>query len=436
MLAVILPALSNAGCASHADRVRLARENFYAGDVVACAEQLEQQLSDFRHDRDVLELDLAVAQLFAGQLQQSEQRLREARDRSEYLERQNLAESALSFLSDDNYRAYAGEDYEKVMLRVLLALASLMGDGQDAEAYSLQITEKQQQIIESGTSPEGANPKLAYQRVAFGAYLHGVLREATHRNYDDVERSFAQVVSWQPDYVPGGWDLIRARQGVHSARGDGVLYVFTFVGRGPYKREVSEVPTSQAMLIADRIISMQADHSLPPTLAPIKVAQVVVSENDVDQVHVAVDGQPAGATVTITDVGQLAVRQYEAIYPQVMARAVARRALKKAAVYSTKSQLDTNPWVGLAFDAAGVMWEATESADTRCWALLPDRIQVLRLELPAGEHRVTLRPARLRYAVGPEVPVAVPIEDGRNTYVLACFPGPHAAGHVLVSHSP
>ena len=39
---------------------------------------------------------------------------------------------------------------------------------------------------------------------------------------------------------------------------------------------------------------------------------------------------------------------------------------------------------GLALDVAGVVWEATESADTRCWGLLPDKIQVMRLELPAG----------------------------------------------------
>ena len=29
-------------------------------------------------------------------------------------------------------------------------------------------------------------------------------------------------------------------------------------------------------------------------------------------------------------------------------------------------------------------WEASEAADTRCWGLLPDKIQVLRIELPAG----------------------------------------------------
>ena len=424
------------GCATHTDRVRQAREAFYAGDAAATVAKLEEQLSRLHNDRDVLELDMATAQLFAGQPREAEQKLREIRDRFDYLEQQNAAEAAVSMLTDDNRRAYAGEDYEKVMIRVMLALSNLMHDGQDATAYSLQVSEKQEEIIETGAEQDGTNPKLAYQRVAFGAYLQGVLCEATHRNYDDVERSFAKVVSWQPSYVPGGWDLLRAQKGVHSSPGNGVVYVFTFVGRGPYKQEVSEVPTSEALLIADRIISMTADHTLPPTLAPIKVPQLVVSANEVDQVQVAVNGVPVGATETVTDVGQLAIGQYQAVYSYIMARAVARRALKKAAVYSAKSQLNTNPWVGLAFDAAGVAWEATESADTRCWALLPDRIQVLRVELPAGNHRLTLRPARQRSAIGPEASVLVPVEDGRNAYVLACFPGPRLSGQVLVSNGP
>jgi hypothetical protein len=169
-------------------------------------------------------------------------------------------------------------------------------------------------------------------------------------------------------------------------------------------------------------------------LAPIKVPQVVTSENQVDRVLVSVAGKAAGTTETVTDVGQLAVQQYQAIYPHILARAVARRAVKKAAVYAVKEQIDgLSGWGSLALDAAGVVWEATESADTRCWALLPDTIQVLRLELPAGQHTLGLRPCRGPVPVGGESPFSVRIEDGRNSYALACFPDAKIAGQVLVS---
>jgi hypothetical protein len=431
---LLLFAAAVAGCATHADRVQGIHELFYTGQIEQAKARLEAQRSRSKNDRDVVALDLAMAQLFSGQPAEAERTLREVRDRFDHLEQKDLAETALSYVTDENRRAYAGEDYEKVLIRVMLALANLMDDGQDAEAYSLQIGAKQQQIIEGGVPLAEDNPKASYQRVAVGAYLHGILREATHGNYDDVERSFTKVVSWQPDFAAGRRDLARAREGRHSAPGNGVLYVFAFVGRGPYKREVSEVPTSEAMFLADRILTAVGKRSLPPTLAPIKVPQVVTWEDQVDAVLVGLGGNSLGVTETVTDLGQLAVQQYQAIYPHVLARAVARRAVKKAAIYAAKEQIDSsNGWIDLAMNAAGVAWEASESADTRCWGLLPDAIQVLRVELPAGLHDVTLQPLRRGTPLGRDASVAVGIENGRNTYVLGCCPGPGFAGKILVS---
>jgi hypothetical protein len=313
-------------------------------------------------------------------------------------------------------------------------MTNLMRDGADAEAYSLQVTAKQEQIVEGGTRLADNNPKLAYKRVAIGPYLHGVLREATHGNYDDAQRAFATVVSWQPGFAPGTADLQRVTEGRHSAPGHGVVYVFAFVGRGPYKEEFDEIPTSAAMLVADRIISMTGKHTLPPTLAPIKVPKVITRTNRVDCVLVNVGGRPVGTTEVLTDVGEMAAQQYDAIYPYVLGRAVARRAIKKAAVYAVKEQMGGyNGWINLALDAAGVAWEATESADTRCWGLLPDKIEVLRVELPAGQHEIELRPAAGIVPIGSPAKALVNVEDGRNTYMLAFCPDAAFAGRVLVS---
>ncbi len=431
---LLLPAvlaLLAVGCATKSQKVRDAQELFYAGQVQQAAEQLQQlQLEVAEGDRDVVALNLAMAQMFSGNPGQAEQTLREVRDRLDYLEQEDVGETALSYITDDTRVSYAGEDYEKILVRFMLAMTNLMGDGSDAEAYSLQVNAKQEQIIGAGKQLADDNPKESYRRVAAGAYLHGILREATHGNYDDAERSFTRVASWQPDFGAAGRDLQRAREGHHSARGNGVLYVFAFVGRGPYKRQASEIPTSQALLIADRILSAVGDHTLPPTIAAIKVPQVVTWEDGVDGVLVDVGGSPVGVTETITDVGQLAVQQNEAVYSHI----VARGTIKKAAIYAAKDQIDSsNGWVSLALSAAGVVWEATESADTRCWSLLPDTIQVLRLELPAGQYPLALRAAMGQTALRPSGQTSVNIIDGRNTYVLACCPAEQPVGQILVS---
>jgi hypothetical protein len=181
-------------------------------------------------------------------------------------------------------------------------------------------------------------------------------------------------------------------------------------------------------------LSNNSKYTLPPTIAPIKVPKVVVPGPSVSYVRVAVDTREVGSTATITDVGRMAVEQYEAVYPQVVAAAVVRRIVKKSIVYGTKQAIGgkRNSLLNLGLDVAGVAWEASEAADTRSWGLLPDKIQVLRVELSSGAHQVALR------AVGPggmgrEATTAVTIADGRNAYLLANFPDTRLVGKILTS---
>ena len=90
-------------------------------------------------------------------------------------------------------------------------------------------------------------------------------------------------------------------------------------------------------------------------------------------------------------------------------------------------------WASLALDLLGLWWESNERADTRGWGLLPETIQVHRMELPVGEHEITLSAARQGNVVGPGFSQRVAVVDGRNTYVLACFPDTQLVGRILTS---
>ena len=434
ILLLVLAAI--AGCSTHAQHIDLAREHYFSGRLEMALTAFDEAAAKSKGSGDVIQLEKSLVLLADGRAADAEQLLREVRDRFDHLEQDSPTEEVASMVTDDTRLAYAGEDYEKVLIRAMLALGNLMHDGGDAEAYSLQVVDKQQQIIQAAAIENEENPKAAYKQVALGPYLRGILREATHTNYDDAARSFETVVSWQPEFPPGQHDLERAMHGRHSERGNGVVYVFALVGRGPHKIEVAEVPSSIALLVADRIVSAVGGQTLPPTIAPIKVPQVVASHNVVGSVGVDVDGQRAAKTETITDVTAMAVSQGEAIHDQVVGRAVARRVLKKASIYGVKelAGVEKHSLSGLALDALGVVWEATENADTRSWSLLPDKIQVVRLELPSGEHQISMTPLdHNSRPYGQKVTQSVAVEDGRNTYVLASFPGQRLVGKVLVS---
>ena len=432
----VLYLLVASGCSTYAERTLKLHNAYYDNQLELAKSTAESQLKYEWTSADLIRLDQAMIDLAAGEAKAAEQKLRVVRDHFEELEGVSLLETTASYLTDDNRRSYAGEDYEKILIRGMLALANLMHDGGDAEAYSLQLMEKQDQIIAAGADKKGNNPKADYPKVALAPYMRGILREATHLNYDDAERSYTSVVSWQPGFRPGRFDLDRATHGQHSSPGNGVLYVFALTGRGPYKEEATEVPSTAALFIAGEIVSAVGDQTLPPNIAPVKVPRVVARGGRTGAIGVDVGGRPVGATETITDVTQLAIAQQEAMYPTVIARAVARRVLKNGIIYGGKEAIgiDKGSLPGLAIDLAGLAWQATENADTRSWGLLPDKIQVLRVELPAGEHDVVLRPLNAGgMPVSRGAAQHVRIGDGRNTYLLAIFPDSQLVGRVLVS---
>ncbi len=423
---------SGLGCSTHATRISQPRNLFYEGQLEACRTRLEKLHKSHRQDRDVANLDLAVVDMLEGRCKESEARLKEVRDRFDYLEQESLSEKTLSMWTDDTARSYAGEDYEKILIRVYLALANLMRDGADAESYTLQIQEKHDDVMQRLWGDKTIDPaSKKFAGLPIGFYLRGMLREQTHVDYDDALRSYTQAAALLPHCEPLQWDIERTTRGVHSQSGCGVLYIFALVGRGPNKVESIEQPTSDALLIADRIISALGPYQLPPTIAPIKVPKVVVPHSDIDAVQVLVNGRNIGATVSIADIDQLALETSQASRNQLIARAVARRVLKKATVAAVKQQTSSNSLTSLGFDAAGVAWEALESADTRCWGLLPKNIQVLRVEVPAGVHSISLAP---RFAMNIGKPTAreqVTVINGKNTYMIGWFPDTFTPPRIL-----
>ncbi len=423
------------GCSTHSKRLVGPRQAFYANDLAYAHEQLDRLSEQPKGDESVVELELAMVELLSGDAAGAERRLRAVRDTWDHLEQKNLAEEATSLITDDQRRAYSGEDYERLLLRVFLTLASLMQDGVDAESYSLQTLAKQEALREQAQERWGTEIPESYCVPPIAPYLRGVLREATLSNYDDAHRAYEHTERLLPGAPFVLEDIQRVRSGVHSSQRHGVVYVIAMVGRGPYKIEVAEHATQEALLIADRILSATGEYSLPPTIAPVKIPQIVSSPKPFDLVGVEVNGTPVATTLPLTDLHRLATETYASKLPSVMARAVSRRVIKKGAVYAAKDQFEVNSSIAsLALDAAGVLWEATESADTRCWGLLPREIQILRLELPAGQHRLNLEPVSAGAPVAPPAACLVDVVDGRNTYVLSYWPDRQPIGEILVSH--
>ncbi len=310
---ILTTLLLAAGCATHAGRLREVRTQFYQGSVETASITLDKYISNYPREAEAFKLDRAVVELAAGRPKEAEKLLREARDALDYNSQASLAEKAGSMLTDDTHTAYAGEDYEKILVRAMLAISILMNGGEDATAYALQVSDIQERIIATGAEGARENPKKSYQKVALGEYIHGAINEASRIDYYEAARNYMKVCSWEPSFPYGRYDVERAMYGHHSQQGNGVLYIFALVGRGPYKEEAVEVAATITMFAASAVVNATANHTIPPSVAPIKVPKVVVYHNPMNSVFVSADGRPVGPTATITDVGRLAVEQYQAL---------------------------------------------------------------------------------------------------------------------------
>ncbi len=157
---LIVITLLLAGCATHADRLRDIRAHFYQGSVETASGLLEKDVDNYPREAEAFKLDRAIVELAAGRPQVAEKLLREARDGLDYNSQASLAEKAGSMLTDDTFTAYPGEDYEKVLVRAMLAITNLMNGGADATAYALQCSDMQERIIASGGEGDARTPSF------------------------------------------------------------------------------------------------------------------------------------------------------------------------------------------------------------------------------------------------------------------------------------
>lgn len=90
---------------------------------------------------------------------------------------------------------------------------------------------------------------------------------------------------------------------------------------------------------------------------------------------------------------EAAVAEFEDQLGGILIKAVARAVVKYGLARGIEKEVKEEDEVlgEIALITANAAAALLERADTRCWHLLPDRVSVVRLRLPAGRHPLTLR---------------------------------------------
>ena len=428
-------AASSCGCARSAKTLNLARDAFAAGDFAAATETLHEISQEDPKLSSPAELDLAMIELANENPESAERRLKRLRDHFDRQPKISPLGESTALIKDDLSRPFRPAGYEQVMIRSMLSICSLVTDQVDAESYALQANMKQKELADFAESRGLIGSKSDFQPIALAPYLRGVLRESTHHDYDDAVRAYSLVTNLQPNFAPAAADLARASSGVHSESGNGVLHVIACVGRGPVLEESIAETTTASLAFASQILNRSDEDGNPvlPNVASVKVPRVTLPPSNVATISVGINSNTLGVTETITDVAQLAATQVQIEMPWTIARAVVRRVLKEAAVAELGDQIGLQGQAASIFRfGVGSAWSSSEKADTRCWGMLPREIQVLRVELPAGDQLVSFTPVGFEgQPIGPPKSRLVQIADGRSQFLLII--APHSRMHLVSS---
>ncbi|MDA1230922.1 MAG: hypothetical protein O2856_09120 [Planctomycetota bacterium] len=464
------------GCHNWQKSHETAVSQFGHGDIELSRTALRESLNKSRSEKKLLELDSGILDLASGNVTQAEAHFRTLRRELEHLEQKDVTERASSMLTDSRAIAYSGRDFERRMILNMALLTSLLGDGQDAFAYSLQATEaannRRTMLVDAAQKTPEANVLAEAaptpdqldvitpvshaverqavnivaspldQPLALSSYLATAVQSENSMRYDETEQAMSDIGFWNPAFRRHDQAASRGEFGTRCQPGNGTLHVITLVGKAPRWESESAEPTSAALLIADRIISATGKHTLPPTIASVKIARPEIYGHTMPtgsvQCLVGPHGAPAKNSTpmtfsTVVDVNAVALASYREHRDAEIAQAITRRVFKKGAVYVLKEvqNVHRNSYVDLGINVAGVAWEAMEKADTRSWRMLPARIDIARTELPAGQWSVALRVSQYGSSSALQS-IPVYIENGRNTYIVCLIPDHQITGNILV----
>lgn len=361
--------LALAGCANYASRIRSARSLYEGGEFDKSIEILKELVKKQDNDQLLFLMDLGTVYHAAGRYREAIETFQQADGLAEIKDYTSLSQEAGSILLSDEVKPYKGEDFEKILIHVYLAMDyTLLQKWEDALVECRRVNHKLDLMISQGGLP--------YEHNAFAKYLAAVLFEAMGE-INDAFVDYRMLLKWKVDFPYLGISLLRMADRLKAmqefeeyrkkysavsefriAKGEGEVILLLEQGKAPIK-----VPSPQWRLL--------------PTFQKRFYAS--------DYVWLNV-GTRRMRTHSLFDVETTAIKELDhkisLIAAKKMAGVVAKEIVANQVAKQTK-----NKGLGVL---TSLILHATDQADLRSWTTLPAKLQLVRLAVPAGRYFANL----------------------------------------------
>lgn len=355
-----------------------------------------------RRNRLLYELDRGLVLTLAERWAEATGAFENAKNILDELYTASLTAEAGSFMINDLTLPYAGEDFEAAQVHYFEAKC-YAGQGKFEEAL---VEARQTDLLLNRLNDRYDEHKNVYREDAFLRYFSALLWEAAGHPNDALIADEKAWEAYTGSYAEAGYatpppeglraDLLRlsAALGIRAdawrgtlgesdsqpiPHGWGEVVLFHESGFAPRKVENRiTVPMPDGYLLP---VALPRFERRPPALTRVELR--------------AGEEGPSARGEFVQDLEGIAVKNLEDRMLRVTAKAIARATAKylaaKAAQKETKKQTGDDEKAKNVFRLMNALHAAMERADTRSWRLLPARIHVARLRLPAGTHDLLAR---------------------------------------------
>ena len=368
----VLGCLLFAGCASDLYLASDGHKFFRDRDYSRAAEAFAKEAEKPGTNQLLFMLDEAMALYAQGRYEEALPLLLKAEDVAAIKDYTSISEEIGVLATSGNVRGYTGEDFEKVLINVYLAMGyAALGKFEDAQVEARKINLILYKMINEG--------KRNYQESPFARYFAGLLWEASgevNSAYIDYKKTY----ELDSDFPQIGEDIVGTAKKLRFLEDlrEWSQKFPTAKGRAIPRDHGEIVVIFEKGLSPVKVPRGGQDSSLPrfiPRYSEDQTAEVVV------------DGQVVGRTETVLDIESTSTRYLEDRIGRMAAAKVAGL-VAKGAIAAGVGKLSKNEDLGwIAF----YVLAATDRADLRCWRTLPGALQMLRAPVPAGRHQVELR---------------------------------------------
>lgn len=331
-----------------------------------------KEYADKKDNDELLYLmDLGLAYHTAGRYKDAITTFLRADRIAEVKDYTSISAEAGAVLLNDEIKSYKGEDFEKLLINMYLAIDYTMAkDWENALVECRKVNHKIDMYVSQGQKP--------YQHNAFAKYLSAALFEA-RGEYNDAFVDYRQLLKWGFQSFPYlGIPLLRLAEklqasqeydeyrkkfpgvtGYRIGRNEGEIVVLIEQGKVPYK-----VPSPEFRLVP----ILQKNHYLT------------------DHAKINYDGKPGPQTYTLFDIETTAIKELKDKAAGIIAKKIGGIAAKEAAAYGVQKATNSE----LAGALTSIFLHATDTADLRSWTTLPATLQLARFVVPAGRHDFSL----------------------------------------------